>query len=128
MVQEWQLEVPNGYMQLVFVSVNTDHCDLSCSGTCSCACSDWVEVSYGNYSEKFCSKDYQSVTTNGNNDYFIPTFTSTEQMTVRMHTDGVGGSKGFRAFWMDTSPDFLWEGDNSVVDGSNWAHGFPVSG
>ena len=23
---------------------------------------------------------------------------------------------------------FLWVGDNSVVDGSNWAPGFPVSG
>ena len=24
--------------------------------------------------------------------------------------------------------NFLWVGDNSVVDSSNWAHGFPVSG
>ena len=24
--------------------------------------------------------------------------------------------------------DFLWVGDNSVVDSSNWAQGFPVSG
>ena len=26
------------------------------------------------------------------------------------------------------SLDFLWVGDNSVVDSSNWAQGFPVSG
>ena len=26
------------------------------------------------------------------------------------------------------SEDFLWVGDNSVVDSSNWAQGFPVAG
>ena len=135
MVQEWELGVPNGYMQLVFVSVHTDSCAIW-SNTIPyffCNCSDWVEVSYGNYSEKFCSNGGGKITTNGNSDYddshsTIPTFSSTEPITVRMHTDGVGGSKGFRAFWMDTSPDFFWVGDNSMVDGSNWAHGFPVSG
>ena len=109
LVQEWHLEVPNGF-ELTFESF-----DIEAHSSCTY---DWVEVSIGSYSEKFCGSS-------------IPgPFTSTgPTMTVRMHSDGnrITG-KGFQAVWLDTSPDFLWVGDNSVVDGSNWAPGFPVSG
>ena len=122
-MQEWQLRSPNGYIQLVFISFNVEEQiqNTLVNGQWTRTCKDtgdWVEVSYGNYNEKFCG-------------YSIPgPFTSTgPTMTVRMHSDGnrITG-KGFQAVWLDTSPDFLWVGDNSVVDGSNWAPGFPVSG
>ena len=112
LIQEWQLEVPNGF-ELTFKSF-----DIEAHSSCDY---DWVEVSYGSYSEKFCGTS-------------IPgPFTSTgPTMTVRMHTDGYGTRTGFRALWGDSSlellDDFLWVGDNSVVDSSNWAQGFPVSG
>ena len=110
-MQEWQLEVPNGgYVQLVFESffiewASSTGCDF-----------DWVEVSYGSYSERFIGKS-------------IPgPFTSTGQtMTVKMHTE-YNVASGFRAVWGDSS-NFHWVGDdNSIVDSSNWAPGFPVSG
>ena len=103
-VQEWQLEVPNGYVLLVFESFDIP--------TYGC----WVEVSYGSYSERFIGKS-------------IPgPFTSTGQtMTVKMHTE-YNVASGFRAVWGDSSK-FHWVGDdNSIVDSSNWAPGFPVSG
>ena len=34
-------------------------------------------------------------------------------------------------YWLggqQSGEDFLWVGDNSVVDGNNWAPGFPKSG
>ena len=116
-MQEWQLQVPNGYIQLVFVSFDIGH-------HYSCGFDDWVEVSYGSYREKFCGTS-------------IPgPFTSTgPTMTVRMHTTRTGYATtktGFRAVWGDSSSevhdDFLWMGDNSMVDSINWAQGFPVSG
>ena len=114
MLQEWQLEIPNGYIQLVFTSFDIE-------AYTSCA-NDWVEVSYGSHTEKICGSS-------------IPgPFTSTgPTMTVRMHTNGIHTRTGFRAYWRDsssvmTNDDFLWVGDNSIVDSSNWAPGFPVSG
>ena len=113
LVQEWQLEVQNGYIQLVFVSFDIE-------GHSSCGY-DWVEVSYGSYTEKFCGSSIPGPFTS-----IGPT------MTVKMHTDRSETRTGFRALWWDSSlelPDyFLWVGDNSVVDRSNWAPGFPVSG
>ena len=122
-MQEWQLRSPNGYIQLVFISFNVEEGQNTLvngqwTRTCNDTVGDWVEVSYGSFSEKFCGTS-------------IPgPFTSTgPTMTVRMHSDGnMKTGRGFRAVWLDTSPDFLWVGDNSVVDGSNWAPGFPVSG
>ena len=52
---------------------------------------DWVEVSYGSYSEKFCGRSNPGpVTSTG------PT------MTVRMHTDGSATRSGFMAVWTTT--------------------------
>ena len=112
-VQEWQLQVPNGFIQLVFVSFDIEEYD---SRLTDCVY-DWVEVYYGSYSEKFCGSS-------------IPgPFTSTgPTMRVKMHTDGSVTRTGFRALWGDLSNLFLWFGDNSMVDSSNWAQGFPVSG
>ena len=99
------MEVPNGIIQLVFTSFDTANSY------------DWVEVSYGLYSETFSGS-------------IIPgPFTSTgPTMTVRMHTSGEETSTGFRAVWGESSTTLLWVGDNSIVDGSNWAPGFPVPG
>ena len=48
---------------------------------------DWVEVSYGSFSEKFC----------GNS---IPgPFVSESPITVKIHTDGSVTESGFRATW-----------------------------
>ena len=49
------------------------------------------------------------------------TFTVLEAISL-----GAGG-----LHWLggqQSGEDFLWVGDNSVVDSSNWAQGFPVSG
>ena len=34
----------------------------------------------------------------------------------------IGGQKS------DVSVSFVWDSDSSIVDGDNWAHGFPMSG
>ena len=34
----------------------------------------------------------------------------------------IGGHKS------DVSDSFVWDSDGSIVDGDNWAHGFPMSG
>ena len=68
-VQEWQLEVPNGYVQLVF-----EYFDIKYHSSCAY---DWVEVSYESYSEtttknyyseKFCGPSYDGIYYNGNGD------------------------------------------------------------
>ena len=113
LVQEWQLEVPIGYIQLVFV-------DFFVAPTFGGNCDDdWVEVSYGSYSEKFCGNSIPGPFTSPG-----PT------MTVRIHTDGSGGYRGFRAVWRTILEpmDFIWVGDNSTVDSNNLAPGFPMSG
>ena len=83
-MQEWQLQVPNGYIQLVFTSIDIE-ADSSCRW-------DWVEVSYGSYSEKFCGSSTPGP------------FTSTgPTITVRMHTNGEVTRTGFSAVWTGTS-------------------------
>ena len=124
-MQEWQLVVPNGNIKLAFESFDIAHKSKKCAR-------DWVEVSYGSYNEKVCGHVNGFAYYNGSGDYLgssIPgPFTSTgPTMTVRMHSDDAGTRTGFRALWGDAS-NFLWVGDNSVVDSSNWAPGFPVSG
>ena len=61
--------------------------DIEAHPSCSY---DWVEVSYGSYSEKFCGST-------------IPEpFTSTGQtMTVRFQTDGSVVGLGFSAVWRE---------------------------
>ena len=131
-MQEWQLVVPNGNIQLDFKSFDIAHKSTKCER-------DWVEVSDGSYSQKICGH------INGSVSYYYgfygwstwghhlgssipgPFLSSGPTMTVRMHTDNAGTRTGFRAVWGDAST-FLWVGDNSVVDSSNWAPGHPVSG
>ena len=102
------MEVPNGF-ELTFKSF-----DIEAHSSCDY---DWVEVSYGSYSQKFCGPNSNGEYYNGNGDNLgssIPgPFTSTGlTMTVKMHTDGSVNWTGFRAVW----------------GASNWAPGFPVSG
>ena len=79
--QEWPLEAPVGKkVQLTFQSFDIeDHA--------SCIY-DYVEVSYGSYSERFCGTS-------------IPgPFTSTGRtLTVRIHTDDSVVKGGFSAVW-----------------------------
>ena len=85
-MQEWPLEVPVGKkVQLTFQSFDIeDHA--------SCIY-DYVEVSYGSYSERFCGTS-------------IPgPFTSTGRtLTVRIHTDGTVVGRGFSAVWTPYPP------------------------
>ena len=87
LVQEWQLQVPNGYIQLVFASFDIE-ADSSCTY-------DWVEVvSYGShyydgsYSQRFCGSSIPG-----------PFTSDGRSMTVRMHTDSSVSGTGFRALW-----------------------------
>ena len=75
------MEAPAGHViQLSFSSFDVEY-----HSRCGY---DWVEVSYGSYSEKFCGRSNPGpVTSTG------PT------MTVRMHTDSSVTRTGFRAVW-----------------------------
>ena len=101
--EEWTLEAPEGHIiQLTFESFDIE-AEYSCAY-------DWVEVSYGSYSEKFCGPvDWEGADIgyyNENGDYLGSTipgpFTSSATgptMIVRMHTDGDVTRTGFRAVW-----------------------------
>ena len=85
--EEWTLEAPEEHIiQLTFESF-----DIEYSSSCPY---DWVEVSYGSYSEKFCGSS-------------IPgPFNSTgPTMTVKMHTDSSVTGTGFRAVWTSFDPN-----------------------
>ena len=86
------MEAPMGYvLQLSFSSFDVEY-----HSRCGY---DWVEVSYGSYSEKFCGRSNPGpVTSTG------PT------MTVRMHTDYSVTRTGFRA---------EWTASKSIVDNNN---------
>ena len=75
------MEAPVGHViQLSFSSF-----DLEDHSRCRY---DWVEMSYGSYSKKFCGRSNPGqVTSTG------------RTMTVRMHTDGSVTRTGFRAVW-----------------------------
>ena len=44
--QTWELEVPSGQIELTFESFDLESCS-------SCAC-DYVKVTYGSFSERYC--------------------------------------------------------------------------
>ena len=75
------MEAPVGHViQLSFSSF-----DLEDHSRCRY---DWVEMSYGSYSKKFCGRSNPGqVTSTG------------RTMAVRMHTDGSVTRTGFRAVW-----------------------------
>ena len=81
--EEWTLEAPEGHIiQLIFKSF-----DVEAHSSCGY---DWVEVSYGSYSEKFCgSSSPEPFTSSGKN------------MTVRFHTDSSVVASGFSAVWTE---------------------------
>ena len=88
-LQEWRLTSENGgNIQLTFVSFNVEF-DSSCSY-------DYVEVLYGDYSERFCGGE--------NGDYLPGPFTSCgSSMVVKFHSDGSRTGAGFRAVWEELS-------------------------
>ena len=84
-LQEWTLEAQNGgNIQLTFVSFDVEYHP-------SCAY-DYVEVMYGDYSEKFCGGE--------NGDYLPGPFTSCgSSMVIKFHSDSSVTGAGFRAEW-----------------------------
>ena len=85
-LQEWTLEAQNGgNIQLNFIGF-----DLENHPSCSY---DYVEVSYGSYSERFCG---------GENGGYLPgpfTTCGGSSITIRFHSDGGVTRPGFRAEW-----------------------------
>ena len=77
------------------------------------------------FAKKFCQ--------NGGGLLAQPKTTSTIQ-TVLEAINLHAGSQAAGKFWLggqqslESLINFLWVGDNSIMDGSNWAPGFPVSG
>ena len=90
---EWPISVSYGYLaMLTFTNFSLEPWR---AGSVS-PCYDYVEVSYGGYSEQFCGSS-------------IPgPFTSTDNtMTVKFHSDGSLNYPGFSAQW-DTVEGAYW--------------------
>ena len=84
-LQEWTLQSENGgNIQLTFVSFDVEYHS-------SCAY-DYIEVMYGDYSERFCGGE--------NGDYLPGPFTSCgSSMVIKFHSDSSATRTGFRADW-----------------------------
>ena len=59
---------------------------------------DWVEVTYGEFSERLCGGE--------DGDYLPGPFTTCEgsSMVVKFHSDGSKAGAGFRAVWEELPP------------------------
>ena len=80
-LQEWILTSENGgKIQLTFVSF-----DLEYHSSCN---RDYVEVSYGSYSERFCGDTVPEVITSCGS-----------SMVIKFHSDRYTTGAGFRAEW-----------------------------
>ena len=87
-MQEWTLTSENGgNILLTFLSFDIEDA-FSCNF-------DWVEVTYGDYSERFCGNDLPG-----------PFTSCGSSITVRFHSDGSDTGAGFRAEWeeLPTTP------------------------
>ena len=93
-LQEWTLTSENGgNIQLTFLSFDLEECsdydDYYYEYTDECTCVyDYVEVSYGSYSEKFCGDTVPEVITSCGS-----------SMVIKFHSDGATTGAGFRAEW-----------------------------
>ena len=93
----WTLESKNGgKIQLTFESFNLQACSNYDSSTFEyldeCSCPDYVEVSYGSYSERFCNyivPDTLSLTSSGSS------------MVIKFHSDSLINAPGFHAVWTE---------------------------
>ena len=80
-LQEWLLKGP------IYTKIRLTFESFELEDSTSCKY-DWVEVSYGNKSEKFCGKSIPG-----------PLTSTGPNMTVRMHTDSSQTRTGFKAVW-----------------------------
>ena len=91
MLQEWTLTSENGgNIQLTFVSFDVGYTG-SCTGYVG-SYTDYVEVSYGSYSEKLCGDEVPE------------TITSCGSMVIKFHSDSYTTAAGFRAEWEELTP------------------------
>ena len=98
MLQAWTLTSENGgNIQLAFESFHLEECDYEYndytyeySYECTCVY-DYVEVSYGSHSEKFCG------------DIVPETITSCggSSIVIKFHSDSDITGAGFRAQWLE---------------------------
>ena len=80
-LQEWTLTSENGAnILLTFLSFDIED-DSSCDY-------DWVEVTYGDYSERFCGNDLPG-----------PFTSCGSSITIKFQSDGSVTEAGFRAEW-----------------------------
>ena len=90
-MQEWTLTSENGgNILLTFVSFDIRYgyyCFDGYDDDCYCD-SDYVEVSYGSYSEKFCGDTVPEIITSCGS-----------SVVVKFHSDGWSTKAGFRAEW-----------------------------
>ena len=98
-LQEWTLQSENGgNILLTFVSFDLPECDYDFDDYTNqfedkCTCDDYVEVSYGTYSERFCGDTVP--------DYITSCGSS---MVIKFHSDRYSTGywntgTGFRAEW-----------------------------
>ena len=100
-LQVWTLTSENGgNIQLTFVSFDLEECsDYDYSTyeyTDECTCQfDYVEVSYGSYSEKFCGDIVpETITSCGS---------GSSSMVIKFHSDSDTTGAGFKAVWEELS-------------------------
>ena len=97
MLQVWTLTSENGgNIQLKFGSFDLEECnseyyyidEYTYEYKDECTCDDYVEVSYGSYSERFCGDIVpEAITSCGSS------------MVIKFHSDGALTGAGFRAEW-----------------------------
>ena len=89
-LQEWEIEAENGgKIKLTFERFDVEpksYWQTSCSN-------DYVEVSYGSFSQKFCGNKIP-----GRPGPFI---SSGDTMTVKFHSDTFDQRSGFSAVWTE---------------------------
>ena len=98
MFQVWTLEAENGgSIQLTFESfdLEKEECDYdydysTYEYTEECTCPDYVEVSYGSYSEQFCGDMVPE-----------PITSSGSSMVIKFHSDSLINAPGFHAVWTE---------------------------
>ena len=99
MLQAWTLTSENGgNIQLAFESFHLEECDYEYNDytyeySYECTCYDYVEVSYGSHSEKFCGDRVpEAIISCGSS-----------SMVIKFHSNYYSTGAGFKAVWEELS-------------------------
>ena len=99
MLQAWTLTSENGgNIQLAFESLHLEECDYEYNDytyeySDECTCYDYVEVSYGSHSDKFCGDRVpEAIISCGSS-----------SMVIKFHSGSDITRAGFRAVWEEVS-------------------------